>query len=77
MAVVGVETRVKWEADNSMNVSSLSTEVWLVSSALQSNNNQSGFSRQRKNVHTIIYLSLHACLYPHHCRQQSILYVDG
>jgi len=49
----------------SMNVPSLSTE------ALQSNNNQSGFSRQRRNVHTIICLSLHACLYLHHCDQRS------
>jgi len=41
--------------------------------ALQSNSNQSGFSRERRNVHTIICFSLHAC----HCHQQSILYVDG
>jgi len=36
MAVVEVEIRVEWEADNGINV------------ALQSNNNHSGFSRQRK-----------------------------
>jgi len=28
--VVGVETRVEWEADNSGNVPSLSTKTWLV-----------------------------------------------
>jgi len=73
----GSRIRVEWEADNSMNVPSLSTKTWLVIIALQSNSNQSGFSRQRRNVHTIICLSLHACLYPHHYHQQSILYVDG
>jgi len=44
-------------------------------SDLQSNNKQSDFSRQRRNVYTIIYFSLHACLYPHHCHQQSILWL--
>jgi len=39
--------------------------------ALQSNNNQSDFSRQRRNVHTIICFSFHACLYLHHCDQRS------
>jgi len=69
MTIVGVVTRVKWEVDNSMNVSSLSTKAWLVIVVLQSNNNQSDFSRQRRNVHTIIYFSFHACFYPHHCHQ--------
>jgi len=35
IAVVGVETSVKWEADNSMNVPSQSTKPWLVIVALQ------------------------------------------
>jgi len=39
MAVVGVETRVKWEADNNINVPSLSTKAWLVIVTLQSNTN--------------------------------------
>jgi len=30
MAVVGVKTHVEWEADNSMNIPSLSTKAWLV-----------------------------------------------
>jgi len=37
MALVEVETRVKWEADNSMNVPSLYTKAWLVIVTLQSN----------------------------------------
>jgi len=46
-----------------MNVPSLSIKAWLVIIALQDNNNQISFSWQRRNVHTIICLSLHACLY--------------
>jgi len=76
MTVVGVETRVEWEADNNMNGPLLS-KAWLVIVALQNNNNQLGFSRQRRNIHTIICLSLHACLYPHYYHQQSILCIDG
>jgi len=30
MTIVGEETRVEWEVDNSMNVSSLSTKAWLI-----------------------------------------------
>jgi len=46
--VVEVETRVEWETDNRDELPSLFTKAWLVIVALQSNNNQSGFGRQRR-----------------------------
>jgi len=54
--------RGQTDLTHNMNVPSLSTKTWLVTVALQSNTNKSDFSKQKRNVYTIICLLLYASL---------------